>query len=122
MSLTNAAASILAGVGQDIVFRREGEEPLTLAAAVSDYGLGYPPSSWPSEAFRGQARHAAFRILPADLPLQDGMRLRPLQGDVISWQERDYTIRTCAPEPATYGSAGPMWWVCMAVSEQRGKY
>ncbi len=122
MSLANAAASILAGVGQDIVFRRQGLDDVSLSAAISDYGLGYPPSSWPSEAFRGQARHAAFRIRPADLPLQDGMRLRPLQGDVISWQERDYTIRTCAPEPAAYGSAGPMWWVCMAVCEQRGKY
>lgn len=113
--MADAALSILDVVGQDIVFRREGEESLALAAVVSDYGLGPAPSIWPGEMFQGLARHAAFRIRPNDLP----SGVRPQANDVLVWEDVEYTVNACEPEPRVYGPAGPMWWVCMSKADQR---
>lgn len=121
MSFSAAARSMLDHMGQDATFRREGEDDLAIRAVVSDYGLCPAPSNWPGEYFQGHARHAAFRLHPEDMPVVDGSAIRPQANDTIIWDGRRYTVRFCLPEPSVYGSSGPMWWVCMAKSDQRSQ-
>lgn len=111
MSFSAAARSMLDHMGQDAIFRREGLDDLPIRAMVSDYGFGATPSNWSGEFAQGQARHAAFRLLPEDAA--------PAYGDVIVWSGRSYEVRQTMPEPALHGADGPMWTVCLCVADQR---
>lgn len=112
MNFGGAAAAILAAQGEAVVLRRGGAET-PLRAVVTDHGLCPPPPGWPGPVFSHVAEHAEFRF--------DASQVDPARGDLILWSGREYGVRQVLPEPRSLPSA-PLWRVCRAAAQQRGKY
>jgi len=110
----DTAADILEAQGEPVAYQAGAEDPVLVSAVVTRHGLGPCPAGWPTDMFPHNARHAEFRLSPADVPQE------PTAEDSIGVDGLTYEVRAVWREPKTGPEA--MFWICLAASSQRGRY
>jgi hypothetical protein len=113
-SFTDMSAFILREQGESVFYQAGEAEAVTVLSVVTRYEFGLCPQGWPGDLFRNMARHASFRLSPADVPA------KPTHEDTISVDGLAYRVRNVQREPKT--GPEPLWWICLCANDQRGKY